>query len=107
MTKDHSREEIRKILAIREREGLSYEEMAARVGVSRRTLSWWSWRERRETREGDGADPARRFAELIPEVATAGDRIELVTPTGVTIRLPSSADDATLERLLSMLEQRC
>jgi len=36
------------LLAHRDKEGLTYAELAEQTGYSRATLSWWSWRLRRD-----------------------------------------------------------
>ena len=35
---------MERLLALREREGLTYREAARRGGVSAGSLAWWSWR---------------------------------------------------------------
>lgn len=44
------RDEVAALLALREREGLTYAELSKRCGLAPATLSWWSWRLRREGR---------------------------------------------------------
>jgi len=39
---------IRGWLALREREGLTYAQLAARCGINASTLAHWAWRLRRE-----------------------------------------------------------
>jgi transposase-like protein len=97
---------IRRWLALREREGLTYAQLAARSGINASTLAHWAWRLRREqeTRD-DGA-----FVELVPatgEVATSS-RSQVVVELRGERRLVVDAaiDSASLTRLVQALE-RC
>ena len=76
------RDEMVTLLALRDREGLTFRELSARCGVPAATLNWWSWRLRREAQpaftelsvvdddaSGEGATGVRlRIGELVLEV---------------------------------------
>lgn len=102
MRKRHSRGEIAAFLAEREREGLSYAELSRRTGMRATTLSWWSWRLRRDRRRPSFLE----VEEVAPPVAgDSGVVIEL--PGGLRVHVSRTFDDNTLARLLDMIAQRC
>jgi len=72
------RDEIAALLAPREREGLTYEDLAAVSGLKRSTLTWWAWRLRREDRE------RAPFAEAV--VVDEEDVVESGPESGIRIR---------------------
>lgn len=97
---------IRRWLALREREGLTYAQLAARSGVNAGTLAHWAWRLRRESEprsndafvelvplEGDGATPST--SRIVVELR--GER-RLVVDTAI--------ESAELTRLVQAIE-RC
>ena len=86
MTRRHTRSEIAAILDRRDREGLTYEELAERTGVAKSTLSWWSWRRRREGGQRKRSERIRGFAEVVTvsEQPTRATTIELTTPSAGT-----------------------
>lgn len=88
-----------RLLARRDREGLTYRELAEETGVSERTLAWWSWKLRRERREQTDIG----FVELdvAEESITGGLEVELAT--GHRIRVPAHFDEDTLRRLVAVL----
>jgi len=59
---------IRRWLALREREGLTNAQLAARSGVNASTLAHWAWRLCRESRRR--SDDA--FVELVPAADDVG-----------------------------------
>ena len=67
MSRDSRRAEVAALLALRDREGLTYEELSERCGLAATTLSWWSWRLRREARD----QPAFAEVELRDAVAAS------------------------------------
>lgn len=97
---------IRRWLALREREGLTYSQLAARSGVNASTLAHWAWRLRREQEalKGDG------FVELIP--ADAPVSAALCSQIVVELRgerrlvVDAAIESAELTRLVQALE-RC
>ena len=105
--------------------GLSRNEYAAKVGVNPQTLGWYAWRlEADGERIRESSKPQRRSK--VPAAATRPTIVELapgmpvveLTPmvpshhglelevTGITVRLPTDFDAATLTRLLDVLEAR-
>jgi len=109
MTRRHTRTEIDAILDERDREGLTYDELAERTGVAKSTLSWWSWRRRREGGERKGGRRTAHFAEVVttPERVRDGKGIELTTASGLELRVPPGFDEETLARVLGLLTRGC
>jgi len=110
---------MRRWLALRERQGLTYGELSAKTGVSRGTLGYWAWKLRQEDREAAvGREPS--FVELVAregpgepnparglvQVESAGSRIEIVLAGGRRVVVSGEVDEASLERVLRVL-QRC
>jgi transposase len=103
--------------------GLSVKEFAAEVGINARSLSWWRWhlakgetapvpirRRRRRSAAPDAAMAKAAtispmtFVEMIAPVSTDG--LEIILPTTVRVCVRPGFDDATLGRLLDVLERR-
>lgn len=84
---------MRGLLERREREGLTYRELAEISGESANTLAGWAWRLRREV----------GFVELVsdegPEVAES-KHLEVVLANEVRVMVPEGFDDHELERVL-------
>ena len=64
---------MERLLALREREGLTYREAARRGGVSAGSLAWWSWRLRQPHQV---SAPRRRAAFVEVEVVEDGVKVE-------------------------------
>jgi transcriptional regulator with XRE-family HTH domain len=102
MAKRHTRAEIASILALRDREGLSYAELSRRTGIQKSTLAWWGWRGRREQRKRTA------FVEVGEQVADAGSvGVEIEMANGVRLRLARDFDTETLLRALRALRESC
>ena len=93
------RAEIAALLARREREGLTYAELAEIAGIAKTTLSWWSWRLRRERVDEPG----------FVEVAVAPGPGEPASRSAITLRCNGVAievepgfDAATLQQALDV-----
>lgn len=100
--------------------GLSAKEFAAETGLNARSLSWWRWRlaggeptksSRKRTRPSKrpakitkAAPTPLSFVELT--AAVVREPLEIVLPTTLRVRVPIGFDDATLVRLLDVLERR-
>ncbi len=103
--------------------GLTAKEYAAELGVNAHSLSWWRWRlsseagqlepmaRRRRRRAISKATPAATstpppltFVEMTASIAA--EPLEVVLPSSIRIRVPSSFEASTLGRLLDVLEQR-
>jgi len=103
--------------------GLTAKEFAAEVGINAHSLMWWKWRlGAGATAAASGASrpssPRRRrratprvapltFVEM-PRAEQAGDSdaLEIVLASSVRIRVRPNFDDATLRRLLEVLDRR-
>ena len=93
------RAEIAALLARREREGLTYAELAEIAGIAKTTLSWWSWRLRKERAEEPG------FVEVAvaPEPGAPASRAAITLRcNGVAIEVEPGFDAATLQQALDV-----
>jgi hypothetical protein len=100
------REEMRRLLKRREREGLTYAELARESGESARALSWWSWRLRQERDKGARQGRARggEFVEVkVSEAEGCGSGLELVLGNGHRLVIRPGFDEENLRRLLAVL----
>lgn len=96
--------------AVREVErGSSLGDVARRLGVQPRTLTWWRWRLRR-----DGAAAAGKLAkraEFIPVVMTAGAvasrGVVEVDAGAARVRVEAGTDVAYVAALVSALRSSC
>jgi hypothetical protein len=98
--------------------GLSAKEFGHETGISPRSLAWWRWQLGRNAKEPTLAEPTRRRTrkpKSAPSVSpmtfvevsapSAREPLEVVLASGRRIRVPSSFDAPTLERLLVILER--
>lgn len=97
-------QEIAALLAHREKEGLTYAELAEQTGYSKSTLSWWSWRLRREARV--------RFAEVDvvkddqgTERASEAQGQIAICVGQFRVDVPAGFDEDTLARVLALVQQ--
>jgi hypothetical protein len=109
------REEMRRLLGRREREGLTFVELAQQTGIPVGTLASWAWKLRRE---GGGSRAARSrghapgFVELVPGPEIDGDRVhgagafEVVLMNGRRVLVREGFDEERFVRLVQALE-RC
>lgn len=106
MERSARHERMRGLLRRREREGLTFEELARQSGERRGTLAWWSHRLRQERRGRRG----RAFIELVPartSRAAGGGDFEVVLLSGRRIRVAGDFDEGALARLVALLESGC
>jgi hypothetical protein len=100
------RQQVRRWLDLREREGLTYAQLSARSGIPANTLAHWAWRLRKEARRrSDGVE----FVELIPARGSAdapASRIVIELGNGRRIVVDASVAPEALARLAAALE-RC
>lgn len=97
--------EMRRLLVVQQRSGLSLAEFARRRGLRPNTLSWW----RHRLRGGDGVEECasrERFIEITPaassrEVQTVA--FEVVLSDGTMVRVPARFGGESLRRLLAVL----
>jgi hypothetical protein len=97
--------------------GLGVKEFAASIGVNPHQLHYWTRRLERENAPlaGTSCPPTEalpteplQFVELVNVTAPpAGPPpcIELVAPSGMTIRVPQAFDPDTLRRVLSIIKE--
>jgi transposase len=91
--------------------GLTAKEYAAKVGVKAHSLSWWkwrlssgaTWRKRSPRTRRVTADPLT-FVEMTSPLVH--ESLEVVLPSSIRIRVPSTFDAPALGRLLDLLERR-
>jgi len=103
--------------------GLTAKEFAAELGINARSLSWWRW----QLSKGDAGVPKRRRSRLAGVSSKAiaasttplspvtfvemtapliADALEVILPSTVRVCVRPGFDDATLGRLLDVLERR-
>lgn len=87
----------------REREGLTYAELEARTGVSRKALQWWAWKLRREEQSA----PAFVEVEVRADKAPSETRIEVELANGRRLAVRPGFDEETLRRAVVALERTC
>ena len=100
------RERMRRLLERREREGLTYEELARRSGERAGTLSWWSHHLRQE----GARRRSRAFVELVPARTrreSGAEGFEVVLLSGRRIRTGAEFNEGALARLVALLEAGC
>ena len=87
---------------------LSQTELADRIGVSLSSVSLWLRKARNAANE-KSPDLFPAASRLVPVTIRSTDPspFELVTASGVTLRIPPDFDPAALERLLPLLVDRC
>ena len=103
--------------------GLSAKEFAAELGINARSLSWWRWQLSKSDAVSEAPRPRRRRSRLSPvptslapalspmtfvemTASVMGEPLEIVMPSTLRVRVPTGFDDATLGRLLAVLERR-
>jgi hypothetical protein len=115
MSKHERREEIRRWLALRTSEGLTFVELSRRSGIPSATLAWWSGRLRREesgAQPTEGSPGSSAFVELTPGAGPPPPDIErgsleLVLEHGRRLIVRPGFDEHDLLRLLRALEAAC
>jgi transposase len=98
--------------------GLTAKEFAAEMGLRAQTLMWWQWRLSGGTprKRGRRTPPAASRAiakaatpsplSFIEMTASVLEPLEVVFSSTLRVRVPVGFDDATLGRLLDVLERR-
>lgn len=101
------REQMRRWLARRERQGLTFRELSKETGVPIGTLACWAWKLRREEADRSSLqDQGRGFVELVPKEGEAVGRIEIVLGSGRRVVIAEEFDEERLVRVVRALE-RC
>ncbi len=101
------RVQVRRWLALREREGLTYRELSARVGMPANALCQWAWRLRHELAPPPPKPPA--FVQLTssaPPETFFSQRVEIVLRSKRRVIVDASMDSEVLARLLTAVD-RC
>lgn len=98
------REQMRRYLQRREREGLTYAELAAATGERAHTLSWWAWKLRSERAV---EEPAFVELEVADDCPAASSSIEIVLSSGRRLIVQPGFDEETLRRAVDALELSC
>lgn len=101
------REQVRRWLAKRDREGLTYRELSVRVGVPANTLCQWAWRFRHESVQPAAEEPAFVQLTSAPSRDTPpSQRVEIVLRSKRRVIVDAAIDSGVLTRLLEVIE-RC
>jgi transposase len=107
MRTSQRREEIERLLERRDREGLTYAEIAKIAGIQRSTMSTWAWRLRRERRRARGREhrQSQGFVEILTGGSTSTDaRIEVEVRGEIRVSAPADLDPRRLAELVRALE---
>ena len=91
------REEMRLLLARRDRRGLTYRELSEECGIPAHTLSWWAWKLRSEA----PAEPS--FVELEVHADASSASLEIETAGGHLVRVSAGFEAEALRRVLEVL----
>ena len=102
--------------------GLPAKEFAAELGINARSLAWWKWQlskpeaavattrlRRRRSRSAPATALAKTISPMTFVEMTAsviGEPLEIVLPSALRVRVPVGFDDATLTRLLDVMDRR-
>ena len=102
--------------------GLPAKAFAAELGINARSLAWWKWELSKSEPSAVTASPRRRRSRSAPATALAktispmtfvemttsvvGEPLEIVLPSALRVRVPVGFDDATLTRLLDVMDRR-
>jgi hypothetical protein len=93
------------LLAEGERHGWSCAEMSRRSGVPAWTVRWWAQR-RKKTRARRRSSRPFIAVDLINS-KPAETFLEVITPSGLRVRVPPDADLEHLRRVIRALEREC
>ncbi len=85
--------------------GLSAKEFAAEVGVKESSLRTWGWRlkAKRAERKAATAGESLQWVEVAVPAPQEAEKLELVTASGMIVRVPAGFDIEALQRLLSVV----
>lgn len=107
MVGSERRERMKLLLAQREREGLTYAELAKLTGESRHGLSWWAWKLRQESRGVRGRRKGFVEVELAADARVESGEIEVILAHGRRLSIRPGFDESTLRRIVAVLESPC
>lgn len=94
---------MERLLALREREGLTYREAARRGGVSAGSLAWWSWRLRQPHQVSRRPRAAFVEVDVVEDGAGVEDAGLEILVGAHRVRVGRDFDAATLQRLVRAL----
>jgi hypothetical protein len=99
-------ERMKRLLALRERRGWSFPELSRRSGLPVWKLHWW---QRRLASHRPLRRPGRTFVpvQVVDLPRRDGPPLEVITPSGVRIRVPVDFQAEHLRRVLQALEAAC
>lgn len=100
------REQVRRWLSKREREGLTYRELSAQVGVPANTLCQWAWRMRHEAAPTNERPAFVQLTSAQSHHEASAQRVEIVLRSKRRVIVDAALDSAVLTRLLAAIE-RC
>lgn len=83
--------------------GLTLREYSANSGIGASSLKNWKWRLGVEAKQ---ATKRRGFVEVMQLTHVPSEKLELVYRDGLRVSIPVGFDEATLRRLLSVVEER-
>jgi hypothetical protein len=97
---------MKRLLARRERQGWSFPELSRRSGLPVWKLHWWH---RRLASHKPLRRPGRTFVrvQVVDSPRGEGSPLEVITPSGVRIRVPADFQAEHLRRVLQALEGAC
>ena len=102
MSKRHDPQAMKRVLRLRERHGLTWNELSDESGIPLSTLRYYQQRFRDE-------DNPRGFVSVVvpDDPPTRESGLEVVLRNGMSIRVPSGFDDDHLIRLVRVLDSGC
>ena len=105
-TRAARREQVERLFADRDRDGLTLAELARRSGIPQGTLAGWSTRLRRERLKDIGVEKPARFMELVTPATNAVSeaRYEIVLRGERRVLIGGSFEESALTRLVRALE---
>lgn len=109
-TSDRDRARIAALLARRERQGLSWPELAASSGLSLNQLFYWR-RQFAAVRPSSRSPRRSNRATFVPVAVTPGSppdaMVEITTPTGFRLRVAPDIAIIDLRRIVEALTPAC
>jgi len=102
MKRRHHRPDIKRLLARRARQGLTFREVSEESGIPIPTLSYWATKLRREEEE-----PEAQFVPVEVTDDSEAGTISIEIECGLRLHVEPGFDEAHLARVLSVLESRC
>ncbi len=100
-TPRHDPAEVRRLLELREAEGLTFQQLSERTGVPMHVLTYRSSQDHLASREV-AADSAA-FVEVIDAPGASAGSLEIIGPRGHRVVVTSSVDASLLDRVLRAL----